>query len=354
MNQRAEARGHEHNERDRESNNGGDFYPGGHGFEDMRERANREARRYGGGADELGYGGGAGRYDQGRHDQNRYDQNRYDQHYAPSRDAQGSSGRDQWRQRAPWSSERSSWNERARSREASGEHFPRDLYGREHSSEQLFDRPPFGHVEDTHYYGTGAAGWGGPGFTGGAYAYGNGPRDQQRQIEEYSDESAVSYEHGNQSGYGVRGRGRSAYGERGGYGGSHGGYAYGSRYGYGGYRPEGSYAGGHERQSRTYPRGPKGYQRSDERLKEDICERLMESYYIDSSEVSVDVKGGKVSLEGSVPTRHMKHAIEDIVDACPGVTDIDNRVRVGIAVTTPTAAGTSASAVPTSPMKTTR
>ena len=164
MNQREEARGHEQNERDRESNNGRDFYPGGHGFEDMGERANR---------------------------------------------AQGSYGRDQWRQRAPWANERSPWNDRARSREASAGqgHFPRDLYGREHSSEQLFDRPPFGHVEDTHYYGTGAAGWGGPGFTGGAYAYGNGPREQQRQIEEeYSDESAVSYEHGSRPGYDTRGR----------------------------------------------------------------------------------------------------------------------------------------------------
>jgi hypothetical protein len=346
MNQREEARGHEHNERDRESNNGRDFYPGGHGFEDVRERGNREARRYGGGAEELGYGGGAGRYDQGRYDQ--------------SRDAQGSYGRDQWRQRGPWSNERSPWNERARSREASAGqgHFPRDLYGREHSSEQLFDRPPFGHVEDTHYYGTGAAGWGGPGFTGGAYAYGNGPRDQQRQIEEeYSDESAVSYEHADRPGYGMRGRydARSGYnrGDYGGYGGSHGGYAYGSRYGYGGYRPEGSHAGGQDyRQSRTYPRGPKGYQRSDERLKEDICERLMESYHIDSSEVSVDVKGGKVGLEGSVPTRHMKHAIEDIVDACPGVTEIDNRLRVGIAVTTTPTAGTSPTAATTNPTKT--
>jgi hypothetical protein len=40
------------------------------------------------------------------------------------------------------------------------------------------------------------------------------------------------------------------------------------------------------------------------------------------------VKGAKVVLEGTVPSRHMKHAIEDLVDACPGVQDIDNRIRV--------------------------
>jgi len=84
--------------------------------------------------------------------------------------------------------------------------------------------------------------------------------------------------------------------------------------------------------SRPYARGPKGYQRSDERLKEDISERLMEAHYIDSSEVTVEVRGAKVTLEGTVPTRHMKHAIEDLVDACPGIQDIDNRIRVASAV----------------------
>jgi hypothetical protein len=179
------------------------------------------------------------------------------------------------------------------------------------SNEELFGHQPFGPPEDTHYYGTGSAGWGGPGFTGGAYAYGNGPRDQERPInsEEYSDESAVSYEH----------PGRPAYGRN-----------YGPAYGQGYGRGYGSYPIAHSRQyaRNPYPHGPKGYQRSDERLKEDISERLMESHNIDCSDVSLDVRGGKVVLEGTVPSRHMKHAIEDLVDNCPGVQDIDNRVRV--------------------------
>jgi osmotically-inducible protein OsmY len=246
---------------------------------------------------------------------------------ARERDRNGSY---QWGQRAP-QSERVPWNERTHWRER--ESFPRDLYGRRHSSEQLFDREPFSHVEDTHYYGTGAAGAGGPGFTGGAYAYGDGPREEHRQIQdEFSDESAVSYEHGNYerarplSGY--RGFGRDYYAQD----------PY-SRHQYG--RPGLDRTGVNvrhvEHEQRKYARGPKGYQRSDERLKEDICERLMNAYYIDCSEVSIDVKGGKVSLEGSVPERYMKHSIEDIVDSCAGVTDIDNRVRVGTAVTTPAA-----------------
>lgn len=289
MNERDEARGREGRERGRESNGGQDFYPGSHGFDDAHDHIYR----------------GVGRSDS----QDRERQDRY--------------GRYDWGPRSS-RSERIPWNERARPRES----FPRDIYGREHSSEQLFDREPFGHNDDTpRYYGTGAAGFGGPGYTGGAYAYGNGPRDQRRQIEEeFSDESAVSYERGGPApgyrsreyGYGRPGLDRSGVNVRGQYG-------------------AGWPTSGQHVEQRMYPRGPKGYQRSDERLKEDICERLWAAYHIDSSEVSVDVKGGKVSLEGSVPTRHMKHAIEDIVDACPGVTDIDNRVRVGLAVTNPSA-----------------
>ena len=82
------------------------------------------------------------------------------------------------------------------------------------------------------------------------------------------------------------------------------------------------------RWGRTYRRGPKGYQRSDERLREDISERLMQAEHIDSSDVTVTVEGGKVILEGTVPERYMKHAIEDLADACPGVQDIENRIRV--------------------------
>jgi hypothetical protein len=94
-------------------------------------------------------------------------------------------------------------------------------------------------------------------------------------------------------------------------------------------------SGGHGRpgapRNRPFPPGPKGYQRSDERLKEDISERLMEAVHIDSREVTVEVRDAKVVLEGVVPDRRMRHAIEDLVDACPGVQDIDNRVGVGSA-----------------------
>lgn len=72
---------------------------------------------------------------------------------------------------------------------------------------------------------------------------------------------------------------------------------------------------------------PKGYKRSDERLQEDICERLSRSG-LDVSEVSVSVSEGRVTLEGSVNERYMKHAIEDCADDCMGVESVENRIRV--------------------------
>jgi len=260
---------------------------GGQGHGGYGERAGRGQYggegRWGRGSEggqwgEGRYGGGEGRSDQGGW-------------RGASQPNYG--GRSYWGDRPSWR-DQYGFSRRYRQR---GGGFPRDEYGREHSSEQLFEREPFGHRDEPHYYGTGAPGWGGPGFTGGGYAYGDATRYQQRPIEsEYSDESSVGYE-------GQYGRGYS----RGG----------GSRSGV-------LRIGG----GRQYARGPKGYQRSDERLKEDISERLMEAYDIDSSEVTVEVQGAKVILEGTVPSRHMKHTIEDLVDACPGVQDIENKVRV--------------------------
>jgi len=80
--------------------------------------------------------------------------------------------------------------------------------------------------------------------------------------------------------------------------------------------------------ARLYARGPKGYTRSDERIKEDISERLWRTEYLDSSEVSVAVKDGVVTFSGTVPVRWMRHEIENIADSCIGVQDIENNIRV--------------------------
>lgn len=77
-------------------------------------------------------------------------------------------------------------------------------------------------------------------------------------------------------------------------------------------------------------RGPKNYKRSDERVHEDVCERLSHTQHIDARDVLVEVKDGTVSLIGSVPHRQMKYWIEDLVADCPGVTDVENKLRVAL------------------------
>jgi hypothetical protein len=86
--------------------------------------------------------------------------------------------------------------------------------------------------------------------------------------------------------------------------------------------------GASARDLRMRTHGPKAYKRSDERIQEDIYERLIDAWEIDSSDVTVEVREGKATLQGSVPERRMKHRIEDLVDACHGVQDIDNLIRV--------------------------
>jgi len=89
------------------------------------------------------------------------------------------------------------------------------------------------------------------------------------------------------------------------------------------------HTGGREQSTVNYRgRGPKGYQRSDERILEDICERLTEDPFIDASDIHIEVVGGRVTLEGQVYNRAMKHRAEDLVADCTGVKDIDNRLTL--------------------------
>jgi hypothetical protein len=76
------------------------------------------------------------------------------------------------------------------------------------------------------------------------------------------------------------------------------------------------------------PRGPKNWRRGDDRIRDDVCERLSRERELDVADVSVDVRNGHVTLEGTVADRRTKHAIETLVDRCHGVQEIDNRIKV--------------------------
>ncbi|MCW5851474.1 MAG: BON domain-containing protein [Anaerolineae bacterium] len=75
-------------------------------------------------------------------------------------------------------------------------------------------------------------------------------------------------------------------------------------------------------------RGPKNYQRSDERILEDVCERLTQHGQVDASEIEVRVENGAVTLSGTVDSRQAKHMAEDAADSVSGVRDVHNQLRV--------------------------
>lgn len=74
-------------------------------------------------------------------------------------------------------------------------------------------------------------------------------------------------------------------------------------------------------------KGPRSYQRSDDRIREDIQDMLMEDPYIDASEVEVTVQNGEVVLNGFVDTKQIKRRVEDVVESVTGVKEVQNQLR---------------------------
>jgi osmotically-inducible protein OsmY len=75
-------------------------------------------------------------------------------------------------------------------------------------------------------------------------------------------------------------------------------------------------------------RGPQNYTRSDERIREDLNERLTDADDLDASGINVEVSNGIATLTGSVEERWMKHRAEDLADGCSGVRDVRNQIQV--------------------------
>jgi len=74
--------------------------------------------------------------------------------------------------------------------------------------------------------------------------------------------------------------------------------------------------------------GPKGFQRSDERIREMVSETLEDHEAIDATDIEVSVSSGEVTLTGTVPNRHMKRLAEDTIEFLPGVRDVTNSLKV--------------------------
>lgn len=75
-------------------------------------------------------------------------------------------------------------------------------------------------------------------------------------------------------------------------------------------------------------RGPKGYRRSDERIREDISDRLSQQDELDPSEIEIQVKDGEVTLTGTVRYRFEKFRAEELADDVNGVNDVHNQLRI--------------------------
>jgi hypothetical protein len=75
-------------------------------------------------------------------------------------------------------------------------------------------------------------------------------------------------------------------------------------------------------------RGPRGYERSSDRIYEDVCEWLTEEDELDASDIEVDVDKGIVTLRGTVPDRQQKRRAEDIAERASGVRDVRNHLEL--------------------------
>jgi len=75
-------------------------------------------------------------------------------------------------------------------------------------------------------------------------------------------------------------------------------------------------------------KGPKGYIRTDERIREDVNDRLSDDAMLDASDVEVTVASAEVTLNGTVSARQDKRRAEDLAEAVSGVNHVQNNLRV--------------------------
>ncbi|RRN66315.1 BON domain-containing protein [Caulobacter sp. 602-1] len=91
-------------------------------------------------------------------------------------------------------------------------------------------------------------------------------------------------------------------------------------------------------------RGPKGYRRSDERIREDVSDRLTDDSWLDANGIEVAVSDGDVTLTGTVRSREDKRRAEALAESVSGVDNVQNNLRVDCGT------DTTATTVPASPL----
>jgi osmotically-inducible protein OsmY len=131
-----------------------------------------------------------------------------------------------------------------------------------------------------------------------------------------------------QGGYGQSGYGPNAYGQ-GSLATEREPSSYGQQHNWAGVGSWGPGAYGASSQSRPgySGRGPRDYQRSDERIREDANDALTRDPEIDASDIQVSVSNGEITLKGEVEDRRAKRRAEDCVEQLAGVRDVHNELH---------------------------
>lgn len=75
-------------------------------------------------------------------------------------------------------------------------------------------------------------------------------------------------------------------------------------------------------------KGPRSYRRSDERILEDLNDRLYDDPYVNASGIETAVHDGEIVLSGTVENRQAKRRAEDIAEMVSGVRNVENRLRI--------------------------
>lgn len=75
-------------------------------------------------------------------------------------------------------------------------------------------------------------------------------------------------------------------------------------------------------------KGPKNYRRPDDRIRDDVNDRLTDEWNVDASDIEVNVINGEVILSGFVLDRYQKRRAEEVAEEVRGVTNVENRLKV--------------------------
>ena len=100
-------------------------------------------------------------------------------------------------------------------------------------------------------------------------------------------------------------------------------------------------AAAHRREEDHRGKGPRGYQRPDSRIHDDVNDRLSDHPRIDASDIEVSVDSGEVTLSGEVSSKLARRQAEDCADAVSGVRYVQNNLRVRGAPGGPASSGPS-------------